>query len=28
LVYFGPRSGDNVIKLIHLLHPNVGSSKK
>jgi len=28
LVYFGPRSGDNVIKLIHLLHPNVESSKK
>jgi iron complex transport system substrate-binding protein len=28
LVYFGPRSGDNVIKLIQLLHPNAGSSKK
>jgi len=28
LVYFGPRSGDNIIKLIHLLHPNVDSSKK
>jgi iron complex transport system substrate-binding protein len=28
LVYFGPRSGDNVVKLIHLLHPNVGSTKE
>jgi len=28
LVYFGPRSGDNVVKLIHLLYPNVGSTKE
>jgi iron complex transport system substrate-binding protein len=28
LIYFGPRTGDNVIKLIHLLHPTVSAPKK
>ncbi len=28
LIYFGPRTGDNVIKLINLLHPNVNAEKK
>jgi iron complex transport system substrate-binding protein len=27
LVYFGPRTGENVIKLINLLHPNNVSPK-
>ena len=28
LVYFGPRSGDNIINLIHLLHPTAAVEKK
>lgn len=28
LIYFGPRSGDNIIKLINLLHPPVSAEKK
>lgn len=28
LIYFGPRTGDNVIKLINLLHPTVSAEKK
>jgi iron complex transport system substrate-binding protein len=28
LVYFGPRTGDNVIKLIHLLYPSASAEKK
>ena len=28
LIYFGPRTGDNVIKLINLLHPGAGAEKK
>ena len=27
LIYFGPRSGDNIIKLINLIHPANASSK-
>jgi iron complex transport system substrate-binding protein len=28
IVYFGPRSGDNIIQLIHLLHPVTDAAKK
>lgn len=28
IVYFGPRSGENIIKLINLLHPSVSASTK
>lgn len=28
LIYFGPRTGDNVIKLINLLHPTASAQKK
>lgn len=28
IVYFGPRSGDNIIQLIHLLHPSADVPKK
>lgn len=28
LIYFGPRTGDNIIKLINLLHPPVSAEKK
>ncbi|MBS1753108.1 MAG: ABC transporter substrate-binding protein [Ferruginibacter sp.] len=28
LIYFGPRTGDNVIKLINLLHPSASAQKK
>lgn len=28
LVYFGPRTGENVIKLINLLHPTTSAEKK
>ncbi|MEO7308119.1 MAG: ABC transporter substrate-binding protein [Ferruginibacter sp.] len=28
LIYFGPRTGDNVIKLINLLHPTASAAKK
>jgi iron complex transport system substrate-binding protein len=28
LIYFGPRTGDNVIKLINLLHPPTSAEKK
>lgn len=28
LVYFGPRSGENILKLIHLLHPVTNAAKK
>ena len=28
LIYFGPRSGENIIKLIHLLHPAGHAEKK
>lgn len=28
LIYFGPRTGDNVIKLMNLLHPAADASKK
>lgn len=28
LVYFGPRTGENVIKLINLLHPTASAEKK
>jgi iron complex transport system substrate-binding protein len=28
LIYFGPRTGDNVIKLINLLHPTASAEKK
>ena len=28
LIYFGPRTGDNVIKLIHLLHTTSSAEKK
>ena len=28
LIYFGPRTGDNIIKLINLLHPTASASKK
>ena len=28
LIYFGPRTGDNIIKLIHLLHPTTSAEKK
>lgn len=28
IVYFGPRSGDNIIQLIHLLHPVPDAAKK
>lgn len=28
IVYFGPRSGDNIINLIHLLHPTAAVEKK
>lgn len=28
IVYFGPRSGDNIIQLIHLLHPIADAAKK
>ncbi|HAO45766.1 MAG TPA: ABC transporter substrate-binding protein [Ferruginibacter sp.] len=28
LVYFGPRTGENIIKLINLLHPAAGAEKK
>lgn len=27
LIYFGPRSGDNIIQLIHDLHPTAGAAK-
>ncbi len=27
LIYFGPRTGDNIIKLINLLHPTASASK-
>ena len=27
LIYFGPRTGDNIIKLINLIHPADASSK-
>jgi iron complex transport system substrate-binding protein len=27
IVYFGPRSGENIIKLINLLHPSGGAAK-
>jgi iron complex transport system substrate-binding protein len=26
IIYFGPRSGDNILKLIHLLYPNLQSA--
>jgi len=28
LIYFGPRTGENIIKLINLLHPTVSAQKK
>ena len=28
LIYFGPRSGDNIIKLMNLIHPPANASKK
>ena len=28
LIYFGPRTGENIIKLIHLLHPAANAEKK
>jgi iron complex transport system substrate-binding protein len=28
LIYFGPRTGENIIKLIHLLHPTTSASTK
>ena len=28
LIYFGPRTGDNIIKLINLLHPLTSVEKK
>jgi len=28
IVYFGPRSGENIIQLIHLLHPPDSAAKK
>jgi iron complex transport system substrate-binding protein len=28
LIYFGPRTGDNIIKLINLLHPTSSAEKK
>ncbi len=28
LIYFGPRTGDNIIKLINLLHPTASAEKK
>jgi iron complex transport system substrate-binding protein len=28
LIYFGPRTGDNIIKLINLLHPAASAQKK
>lgn len=28
LVYFGPRTGENIIKLINLLHPKESAEKK
>jgi iron complex transport system substrate-binding protein len=28
LIYFGPRSGDNIINLIHLLHTPAGAATK
>lgn len=28
LIYFGPRTGDNIIKLINLLHPPASAEKK
>ena len=28
LIYFGPRTGENIIKLIHLLHPASGAPTK
>lgn len=28
LVYFGPRTGENILKLIHLLHPSAHAQKK
>src|SRR5436190_16667800 len=27
LIYFGPRTGENIIKLIHLLHPSASAAK-
>jgi len=27
IVYFGPRSGENILKLIHLLHSSAGAAK-
>jgi iron complex transport system substrate-binding protein len=26
LIYFGPRSGENILKLVHLLYPNNNAS--
>ena len=28
LIYFGPRSGENIVKLINLLHPTQNAEKK
>ncbi len=28
LIYFGPRTGENIIKLINLLHPTASAEKK
>lgn len=28
LIYFGPRSGDNIIKLMNLIHPSANAPKK
>jgi len=27
IVYFGPRSGENILKLIHLLHSSASAAK-
>jgi iron complex transport system substrate-binding protein len=27
LVYFGPRTGENILKLIKLIHPDVSTKK-
>ena len=28
LVYFGPRTGDNILKLMSLIHPKITDAKK
>jgi len=28
IIYFGPRSGDNIIQLMHLIHPTANVAKK